>query len=92
MYGKQFREFVCGSVGPKGLTSCSLEELLVVSAISGYIYCLSHFSFHVCCYSDNLDRKLQAQELARIMDERYELVHLCGKINHKIPLKSGHIL
>ena len=35
MYGKQFREFVCGSVGPKGLTSRSLEELLAVSAISG---------------------------------------------------------
>ena len=35
MYGKQFREFVCGSVGPKGLSSRSLEQLLVVSAISG---------------------------------------------------------
>ena len=92
MYGKQFREFVCGSVGPKGLSSRSLEELLVVSAISGQIYCLSHFSFHVRCYSDNLDRKLQAQELARMMDERYELVHLCDKINRKIPLKSGCIL
>ena len=52
---------------------------------------LSHFSFHVRCYSDNLDRKLQAQELARIMDERYELVHLCDKIYRKIPLKSGCI-
>ena len=57
-----------------------------------------NYSLFLCqiCFRDNLDRKLQAQELARIMDERFACLHefslLCFLFYSVFSLKCLNVL